>query len=113
MVNIWASWCGPCRSEYPFLASASARYGRQVAFLGVDVDDSASSARAFLAAHPVAYPSYSGSSYSLGTLYEGGNRPATIFISAQGKIRYRHLGAYDTLPAPENDVEHFALNIHG
>jgi len=37
---------------------ASVRYGRQVAFLGADTDDSASEAQAFLAKHPVSYPSY-------------------------------------------------------
>jgi hypothetical protein len=69
-------------------------------------------AHAFLAAHPVSYPSYAESSESLGALTNGNYTPTTIFISAAGKI-HRNLGAYDTLTALENDIEHYALNVHG
>ena len=58
VINAWASWCGPCRSEFTLFAAASARYGRRVAFLGADTDDSAGDAQTFLANHPVSYPSY-------------------------------------------------------
>jgi protein SCO1 len=113
VLNIWASWCPPCRAEYPLLATASARYGRQVAFLGVDVNDSTSNARAFLKAHPVSYPSYDGASDDLGALSNGESQPVTVFISATGKIVDRYLGAYDTLPALENDIEHYSLKVTG
>jgi thiol-disulfide isomerase/thioredoxin len=36
VLNAWASWCAPCRGEFPMFATASATYGRQVAFLGVN-----------------------------------------------------------------------------
>ena len=58
VVNVWASWCGPCRFEFPTLQRLSAKYGKQVAFLGVDSEDSDDAARTFLAEAPVPYPSY-------------------------------------------------------
>lgn len=48
LVNVWASWCGPCRAEAPALAAAAARYGDRVQFLGVDVLDARESAVAFI-----------------------------------------------------------------
>ena len=45
VINAWASWCAPCRSEFGLFASASARYGRRVAFLGANTNDSPGDAR--------------------------------------------------------------------
>src|SRR6266542_3607150 len=45
VVNQWASWCGPCRVEFPWFQRASAKYGKRVAFLGVDSQDSDAAAR--------------------------------------------------------------------
>ncbi len=59
VVNVWASWCWPCRAEFPVLQRLAAKYGRRVAFLGVDSDDSEASAHTFLKEAPVPYPSYS------------------------------------------------------
>src|SRR5213592_5246838 len=53
VVNQWASWCGPCRFEFPFLQRLSVSYGRRVAFLGVDTDDNDGDARSFLRRFPV------------------------------------------------------------
>ena len=58
MANVWASWCGPCRLEFPILQKLSARYGKQVAFVGVNSQDSDDAASTFLEEAPVSYPSY-------------------------------------------------------
>src|SRR5450755_3467081 len=58
VINKWASWCGPCQTEFPAFQQAAVRYGRRVAFIGVDSKDTNASAKAFLRRFPVTYPSY-------------------------------------------------------
>src|SRR6185369_3592754 len=88
VINAWASWCGPCRSEFGLFASASARYGGRVAFLGADTGDSAGDARTFLAQHPVSYPSYQTSTSGLRSLAVVSGLPTTIFINPAGKVAF-------------------------
>ncbi len=49
VVNVWASWCGPCRSEAPLLAAASSEYRNTVEFIGLNVRDSPENAKGFIA----------------------------------------------------------------
>ena len=58
VANVWASWCGPCRYEFPIFQEASAKCGKKVAFLGIDSEDSEKEAEKWLADNPVPYPSY-------------------------------------------------------
>ena len=60
VVNVWASWCGPCKAESPLLHEASRSYGDRVQFLGVDILDSLGGARSFLAAPRRAAASWRG-----------------------------------------------------
>jgi cytochrome oxidase Cu insertion factor (SCO1/SenC/PrrC family)/thiol-disulfide isomerase/thioredoxin len=110
VLNAWASWCGPCRGESPLFATASATYGRQVAFLGVNTNDTAGSARAFLARHPVSYPSYQSSSGGLSQLAALQGLPTTIFINRAGRVVDVHAGQYDTQGTLDNDIERYALS---
>lgn len=109
VLNAWAAWCPPCRSEFSLFAAASAQYGRKVAFLGVDTNDSASDARSFLAHHPVSYPSYQSSSSALSPLAVIEGMPTTIFISKSGKVLDVHTGQYDTQATLANDIQRYAL----
>jgi cytochrome c biogenesis protein CcmG, thiol:disulfide interchange protein DsbE len=109
VINAWASWCGPCREEFGLFASASARYGRRVAFLGADTDDSAGDARTFLAQHPVSYPSYQTTTSNLSWLSAIGGLPSTIFISPAGKVVYSHTGQYDAQGTLDQDITSYAL----
>src|SRR5881227_2982342 len=58
VVNQWASWCGPCRYEFPFFQRLGVEVGRRVAFLGVDAEDNPADAAGFLRHYPLSYPSY-------------------------------------------------------
>jgi cytochrome c biogenesis protein CcmG, thiol:disulfide interchange protein DsbE len=68
VANLWASWCDPCRREFPTLQKLSARYGKQVAFLGVNSQDSDDAAATFLAEAPLSYPSYTDPGGDVGIL---------------------------------------------
>jgi cytochrome c biogenesis protein CcmG/thiol:disulfide interchange protein DsbE len=109
VVNAWASWCTPCRSEFGLFAAASFQYGRQVAFLGANTDDSAGDARAFLARHPVSYPSYQTSESGLGSLAVIEGLPTTIFISPAGKVVFVHIGQYESQGTLDENINSYAL----
>ena len=113
VINAWASYCGPCQAEFPLFAAASARYGRQVAFVGADTNDQLGSARSFLARHPISYPSYATTSAALSPWANILGLPTTIYLSASGKVLDRHTSQYDSLTALENDVQHYALGTTG
>lgn len=56
VVNIWASWCAPCRTEMPLLQRAADTYGDEVVILGVASNDDPKAARAFLDDFGLTYP---------------------------------------------------------
>lgn len=109
VVNAWASWCTDCRAEYPLIANASVRYGRRVAFLGVDVNDQPSAAADFLDTHRVSYPSYTAPSDDLPGLADLEGQPSTIYIDAKGKVTDLHTGSYVVQSTLDDDIEHYAL----
>jgi cytochrome c biogenesis protein CcmG, thiol:disulfide interchange protein DsbE len=110
VINKWASWCVPCRSEFAAFQQASARLGREVAFLGVDsADSSRADALAFLRSHPVSYPSYYDPSGEAGSaITDSSFTPVTVFLDAGGR-QYIHQGPYPNQDKLERDVRRYAL----
>ena len=84
IVNIWASWCGPCRVESPNLVRAAKRHGTQVQFLGVDILDKRGPAQAFIQEEGYPYPSVFNPSGDIRDRLGYLGQPVTIFIDAQG-----------------------------
>jgi thiol-disulfide isomerase/thioredoxin len=110
VVNKWGSWCVPCRQEFPILQHAGQRYGKRIAFLGIDVVDNADQARDFLREFPVTYPSYrdphGGISQDLGI---PANAPVMLFIDERGRTSFIHQGQYKNLAAFQADIERYLL----
>jgi cytochrome c biogenesis protein CcmG/thiol:disulfide interchange protein DsbE len=110
VLNGWASWCGPCRFEFPFLQEASLELGRRVAFVGVDSADVSGDARAFLERYPVSYPSYEDADAKVvAALNAPRGLPWTMFFDAAGELAYLHQGGYSSKAALVADVRRYAL----
>ncbi len=109
VANVWASWCVPCRQEFPVLQKLSARYGKKVAFVGINSEDSDDAAATFLREMPVPYPSYTDPDKSLAeSLGVHVGFPDTAFYDRQGKLVYLKQGPYRDDAELEADVRRYA-----
>lgn len=108
VVNKWASWCGPCREEFPYFQS-QALEREDVAFVGVLSNDGPDTGATFLEELPVPYPSYLDSDVEIAaSLGIGREFPATIFIGADGKVTHTKLGPYISEDDLAADIERYA-----
>jgi cytochrome c biogenesis protein CcmG/thiol:disulfide interchange protein DsbE len=93
VMNFFAAWCPPCRDELPTLSAAQRRAGGSVAFLGIDVSDSAPAALDLVRASGVTYPLGVDPDYTVAdSLYHLRGLPSTVFIDAKGNIAATVLG---------------------
>jgi cytochrome c biogenesis protein CcmG, thiol:disulfide interchange protein DsbE len=109
VANVWASWCGPCRFEFPMFQEASARWGKKVGFIGVDSEDSESEAEKWLVDHPVPYPSYYDPNFEVASSYKAAGPPDTAFYNTKGKLVYVKLGQYAHASELDEDIKRYAL----
>lgn len=96
VVNFWSSTCTACVPELPHIEAAYRRFAGKVAFVGVDVSDTARRARAFAKKAGVTYPLASNTSGSAAGAYQIPGLPFTALVSPNGTLLVRHPGAMTT-----------------
>lgn len=99
VLNFWASWCGPCKSEMPAFDAVSAELAGQVQFMMVNLTDgnreTMDSATAFIAAEGYSFPLLFDTEAAAATAYAVRSIPMTLFIDAEGRIQAYSAGAID------------------
>ena len=100
VLNVWGSWCAPCRTEAPVLRTVSAEYaGRGVRFLGINVKDNPAAATAFERRYDISYASLDDQSgkatLALSRYLPASVVPATLVLDAEGRVAARVLGAVE------------------
>ncbi|MGH7557035.1 MAG: TlpA family protein disulfide reductase [Gemmatimonadota bacterium] len=96
VLNFWASWCLSCRDEAAVLEAGWRRYGPQVAFVGIAVNDEPDAARAFIQRYGKTYWLGSDADGSVAVDYGLYGVPETFFIGPDGRILARHVGPLST-----------------
>ena len=90
VLNFWASWCGPCKSEMPAFEDAFRTYGDRVHFVMVNLTDGSqetlTSAKAFLESSGYTFPVYFDTRLEGAARYGVVGIPASFFINAEGRV---------------------------
>ena len=109
VVNKWASWCPPCRAEFPFFQRQSVRLAKDVAFIGVVSNDNDEDALEFLEEYPVPYPSYRDPSLKVAEVFKGQLAfPTTAFYDSDGELAHVKQGGYADEADLVEDIERYA-----
>lgn len=105
LINVWASWCKPCRDEVPHLQAFYVKAKGRVGLLGLDFQDSNGSAQDFAGHIGMTYPSVvDPDGETRFKAFRGGNPPETMFVAADGTVVFRKTGPFKDLAEIERLV---------
>ena len=112
IINVWASWCGPCRAEMASLERLAQRYnGKEFHVIGVSTDDYRNKAGAFIKQTGITFENFLDSKLLLENMLGANTIPLTILVSANGRVLKKVRGAY-AWDGPKNiDAIAEAFNI--
>ena len=100
VLNFWASWCGPCKSEMPDFDQFYAKYGEDIHFVMVNATDGSretvDTASAFIAEQGYSFPVYYDTEYDASITYNVTGLPTTYFIDAEGYLVAYAISALDS-----------------
>ena len=96
LVNLWASWCVPCREEAPALERFHRRYrDRNVTVLGIDVQDNSEDALDFLRSYPTTYPQLRSVGYERSDAFGSTGVPENFLVDPRGRLAFIWRGPVD------------------
>lgn len=108
VVNLWASWCDPCRYELPYLQRQAVARGARVAFLGVNTNDNREDAGKIGERFPMPYPSFEDPRLAVAGRYGARGLPVTAFYDATGKVTV-HQGPFTSEAKLRDAIDRYAL----
>lgn len=92
LLDFWASWCGPCAESFPWLNEMQARYGQDLAIVGVNVDTDAAAADTFLRKHPATFGIVRDPKGALPEFYKINGMPSSVILDRDGRVLHQHSG---------------------
>jgi len=96
IINVWASWCGPCQEELPSLERLARRYGgKQFNVIGISTDDDGNAAAASIKDSRLTFENFLDSNVVLENMLGANTIPLTILVDAQGRVLDKARGAYE------------------
>ncbi|MFA5912769.1 MAG: TlpA disulfide reductase family protein [Burkholderiales bacterium] len=94
IINVWASWCGPCRAEMGSLERLARRYGgKQFNIIGVSTDDDARAAANFIARTGISFDNYLDKNLLLERMLGADTIPLTVLVDARGRVLAKFHGS--------------------
>jgi thiol-disulfide isomerase/thioredoxin len=96
IINVWASWCGPCRDEMGSLDRLAQRYGgKQINVIGISTDDFGDAAELYVRKFKISFPNYLDSKVFLENMLGANTIPLTVLVDANGKVLDKVRGAQE------------------
>jgi len=96
IINVWASWCGPCRAEMASLERLAKRYnGKEFNVIGISTDDNGNAAYAFIKQSKVTFENFLDRRLLLENMLGANTIPLTVLVDVDGRILDKVRGAYE------------------
>jgi cytochrome c biogenesis protein CcmG/thiol:disulfide interchange protein DsbE len=109
VVNKWASWCGPCRVEFPYFRDQARKRKGEVVFIGLNSNDNYGDAREFLAESPVPYRHFKDPDLEIAAAFNAVQAfPTTAYYDRRGEVAFVHQGPYRSESDLAEDIDRYA-----
>ena len=96
IINVWASWCGPCRAEMGSLERLARRYGgKQFNVIGISTDDDGYAAAVLIKRSKITFENFLDSNALLENMLGANTIPLTILVDAHGRVLEKASGSYE------------------